>query len=128
MKSLCKESTSSNRNKRLIFLSHSVKCFPPKAEPLGLFGSGVFSPPLPLNSDNEYIFTGSTAPVTERKKNSPTCNLGGGAGLKRSHKEEAAANYLPGSKDDERKGDNDLLAPNYRTGNLFSHGLLVPTF
>lgn len=66
---------------------------------------------------------------SRRKTPFAACNLGGGGGgLKGSHKEEAAANYLQGSKDDEREGDNDLFSPNYSTGNLFCHGLLVSSF
>lgn len=75
----CNESTASNRDKRLDSLSRSVKCFPLRAASLDSVFFVVFFPlPPPLNSDNEYVVTGSTAPSTEQKKDSlPYLQSGG---------------------------------------------------
>lgn len=104
---------------------------PPKSSIVGLCFFVLFCFFRPLRLLIVIMSASSRGALRHRQSRRKTpfaaCNLGGKK-LKGSHKEEAAANYLQGSKDDEREGDNDLFSPNYSTGNLFSHGLLVSSF
>lgn len=66
----------------VVVVSHLVKCFP-NSSVAGLCVFVAFlSPPPPLNSDNEYIVTGSTALQTEQKKDSLRDLQSGGKGKK----------------------------------------------